>query len=90
MEIGQIVFSKQGRDKDKFFIIYAKEGNYVFLVDGKLRKLESPKKKKLIHIAKTNYIDRNIADMIKNKNYILDSDIRKAIKLYREREAEVV
>ena len=83
MKIGQIVFSKQGRDKDNFFIIYAIENEYLFLVDGKSRKLENPKKKKIKHVAKTNYIDEKIADMIINKSYLLDADIKKALKQYR-------
>lgn len=87
LEIGQIVFSKQGRDKGLPFMILRLEANYVYLVDGKLRKLASPKKKKLIHVAKTNTVDHAMATLIQTGSHILDSDIRKIIKLYRESEA---
>lgn len=43
---GQIVFSKCGRDKGRAFIVYDFNEEYVFIVDGDLRKLEKPKKKK--------------------------------------------
>lgn len=45
---GQLVFSKAGRDKGKKFIITAvdKDSGYVYIVDGKLRRVENPKKKR--------------------------------------------
>ena len=84
VSIGQVVYSKKGRDKTKPFIVYHEEGEYVFLVDGNLRKLEKPKKKKIKHIQITNYIDIEIENKITNKCYLLDSDIRKALATYGE------
>ena len=47
VEIGRVVKSKSGRDKDRFLVVYSYDGgNYVYLVDGALRKVASPKKKK--------------------------------------------
>ena len=56
MEIvaGQIVRSLAGHDKGEFFVIKSSDEKYVYLCDGKSRKLENPKKKKKIHIALTN------------------------------------
>ncbi|MCL1925274.1 MAG: KOW domain-containing RNA-binding protein [Defluviitaleaceae bacterium] len=79
IQIGQIVFSKQGRDKGKAFIVTSIEENFVFLVDGKLRKIINPKKKKLMHIQRTNYIDSGMKEKILAENY-LDSDFKTAIK----------
>ena len=45
--IGQIVYSKSGRDKNLPFIVISVEGDYLYLADGELRKLEQPKRKKL-------------------------------------------
>lgn len=54
VEIGRVVKSKSGRDKDRFLVVYSYDGgNYVYLVDGALRKVASPKKKKLMHIEPT-------------------------------------
>ncbi len=50
---GQIVKAKAGRDKDGFFIIKEIDGQYAYIVNGKSRKVDSPKKKKLIHLAPT-------------------------------------
>lgn len=79
---GQIVFSKKGRDKGMAFIVYDYEENYAYLVDGKLRKLEKPKKKKIIHIQPSSMTDENVREKLEKGLYILDSDIRKALAKY--------
>ena len=48
--LGQIVFSKCGRDQGKPFVIVSIEDEYVYLVDGNLRKVDNPKLKKHKHI----------------------------------------
>ncbi len=79
---GQIVFSKKGRDKGLAFIIYDHDEAYVYLVNGKERRLEKPKKKKIIHIQPTNMTDAAIKDKLEKGSYIQDSDIRKALAKY--------
>ncbi|MDO4593997.1 MAG: KOW domain-containing RNA-binding protein [Tissierellia bacterium] len=75
---GQLVKSRCGRDKDRIFIIKEiLDDNYVLLIDGDLRKLEKPKLKKIKHINKINMA------LIDYKN-LNDSQIRKAIKKYKE------
>ena len=83
MKIGQIVFSKSGRDKHKIFIIMAVEGEYAFLADGKLRPLNKLKKKKAKHIQLTN----TIVDMTASGGIALkDADIRKWLKAFVNKE----
>ena len=78
---GQIVFSKKGRDKGLAFIVYDCDKDYVYLVNGKERRLEKPKKKKIIHIQPTNMLDEDIKDKLE-KGSILDAHIRKALARY--------
>lgn len=47
---GHLVISIAGHDKGRFYIINTLQGEYAFLVDGKYKTLEKPKKKKLKHI----------------------------------------
>ncbi|MBD5088116.1 MAG: hypothetical protein HDT30_04770 [Clostridiales bacterium] len=47
---GHLVVSMAGHDKGTFYIINDVQGEYAFLVDGKYKTLEKPKKKKLKHI----------------------------------------
>lgn len=80
---GQIVYSKAGRDKAKPFIVFDIEENYLYLVDGTIRTLEKPKKKKIKHVQIVNQIDYNIKKKLDENLYILNSDIRKALEPYR-------
>ena len=82
---GQIVFSKSGRDKGMAFIVCDYDESYVYLTDGKLRKLEKPKKKKNIHIRITHIVDEDIKNKLENGEYILDSHIRKALAKYNNK-----
>lgn len=50
LEVGDIVESLAGHDKGKLHLIVSLDESYAKIVDGKLRKLESPKKKKLKHL----------------------------------------
>lgn len=79
---GQFVYSKSGRDKQRLFIIYDFDDDYVYIVDGDLRKLDKPKKKNRKHIQIVNEIDYNIKMKLDENLYLNDADIRKALKAY--------
>ncbi len=51
---GSIVKAKAGRDKDMFFVVLGLDKDYAYIADGKRRRVEKPKKKKLIHLQATN------------------------------------
>lgn len=53
---GSIVRARAGRDKDKFFVVLRTEEEYAYIADGKRRKVDKPKKKKLIHLAPSNSV----------------------------------
>lgn len=81
LEVGQVVFSKSGRDKGRSFIVVSVEEEYAYLADGDLRKVEKPKCKKYKHIQRTN----DIIDWIKQKiieENVSNADIRKGLKEY--------
>ncbi len=82
--LGQIVFSKAGRDKDHFFVVIDYKNPFVYLCDGKLRRLENPKKKRDKHIQTTNYIDRELQENLGKQNRISNADIRKSLSQYFE------
>ena len=50
---GMIVRSMAGRDKGKFMVVISTEDGFVYIADGKERKLGSPKKKNLKHVSLT-------------------------------------
>ncbi len=47
---GYMAISRAGHDKDKIYLIIGEEKEYVFLVDGRKRNFDHPKKKNKKHI----------------------------------------
>lgn len=83
--IGDVVLSKSGRDKGSYLVIIGfKDNDKVFLVDGKLRKVENPKLKKIKHISKINAESTLICDKIKCNEKIPNALVRKEIDKIKE------
>lgn len=80
IQVGSIVISTMGRDRGMYFIVIDSDDEYVFLVDGMVRKIERVKKKKIKHIEVTEHYSENIAEKVKNKNKISNHDVKKALK----------
>lgn len=76
---GMLAGSKAGHDKDMIYVILKEEKEYVYLVDGKIRTLENPKKKnkKHIQIIKKE-IEPSLMEKLQN-GQLQDSDIRSVI-----------
>ena len=74
--IGSVVRAKAGRDKDKLFVVLRVEDGFAFIADGRRRKAEAPKKKKLIHLAATH---TTLADTMDTNR-----KIRKALRDFSE------
>lgn len=68
-----------GRDKDGYFVVIGLDEDYALICDGKVRKLDKPKKKKLKHLSDTGKISGFISDKLKNESRITNSEIRRAI-----------
>jgi len=55
MTAGMIVRSRAGRDKGFLLMVLAVDGPYVLLADGRTRTVEKPKRKKMRHVAPTDF-----------------------------------
>jgi len=86
--VGQVVYSKGGHDKGQVFFILSVEGEYLFLVDGKTRTLEKPKRKKKKHVQSTNFVNDKMATALLERDSILDAHIVKALKEYMKKEGK--
>ncbi len=82
-KIGEFAKSKAGHDKDEIFIIINIEGEYVYLVDGKNRNIEKPKKKKLKHIQPIHHIDLELQNKLNSNVKLQNEDIKRALKCYK-------
>jgi ribosomal protein L14E/L6E/L27E len=74
--VGKIVYSLSGRDKGKCLVVINCDKNYVFVADGKERKLESPKRKNIKHISLT-------ADTLNPDQFKTNKSLKKAIAVYK-------
>ena len=81
IKTGTFVISKAGRGKGRLFITLYVEGSFAWITDGKTRRLDNPKKKKLMHLQPVKYTDDAVTEKL-NAKKLLDSDIRKAIQAY--------
>ena len=75
--VGKIVFSNAGRDKDKYLVVINCDENYVWVADGKERKLETPKRKNIKHISLT-------ADSLNPDQFKSNKSLKKAIAVYKD------
>ena len=81
MEIieGSIVRSIAGRDKGDLFIVLSREGDYAYLANGELRKVDRPKKKKLKHLQGSNSVSEFIKNKLETTGKVTNSEVRKAL-----------
>lgn len=82
VEPGRLAVSCAGRDKGRCFIITKVDNPYVYVVDGALRKLDKPKKKKLMHLSVKPLRADDISEKLLSGDHLLDSDVRKAIEAF--------
>jgi len=80
LRIGQIVKSKAGRDKDRVFVInQILDEQYVLVCDGDLRKLSSPKKKKVKHLVIYNTVLTEFAEKLQGNENLDDAFVKKLL-----------
>ena len=89
ISLGQVVYSKSGRDAGKAFLVVAYADGKVCYADGKvcyadgdLRRLENAKKKNWKHIIETEFVDQTIMGKLQNGEKVTNADIRKALSNY--------
>ena len=77
--VGSVVRSIAGHDKGDYFIVLSLKDGYAYVADGKLRKAEWPKKKKLKHIQKSEKIAVDLVDRLNNGELVENYELRKAL-----------
>ncbi len=86
--LGQVVYSKAGRDEGRIFVVTGIiDDKYVYVCDGDLRRLENPKKKKIKHLNVTTFIVEFLSQKLNSSIKITNADIRKALAEVKEAEA---
>lgn len=80
LDIGQIVKSRSGRDQGKIFVVFDKlDEDHVLIVDGSLRRVDKPKKKKIKHLTNLKVVSNEIRNAILKEEKINNAFIRKEL-----------
>ncbi|NLY84786.1 MAG: hypothetical protein GX077_00325 [Tissierellia bacterium] len=83
--IGQVVKSRAGRDKGRVFLVLEiVDDQHVLIVDGDLRKLENPKRKKLKHLMVYNTVLEEFKEKLNSKMGINNAYIRKLLEPFNK------
>ena len=79
---GEFVYASAGRDAGECFIVISKEDNYLYLANGKSRKVGSPKKKKLKHVLLTGHSDQFIVNKLETVGKLTNKEVRYSLMRY--------
>lgn len=90
MEIDKssLVVSKAGRDQGQLFYVIDTDEQYVYLADGKSRRLEKPKRKKRKHIEQIPRTESRIAEKIRNGEKVLNTELRKELASFGQKQSQ--
>ncbi len=86
VQVGDLVISLTGRDKDRCFLVIEITKTRVKLIDGKTRKIDSPKTKNIKHIKKifTTDLDGFVKN-IKQGQIVSNKKVYKLIKTKKQK-----
>ena len=82
--IGSVVLSTQGRDKGMYFVVVSLGKDVVYLADGGMRKLASPKKKNVKHVSHSGIELESIATKLHEGKKVFDSEVKSALRQFNQ------
>ena len=87
MEISRadVVVSLAGRDKGQLFFVLDTDDLFVYIADGKGRRLESPKRKKRRHVRKLPLYPSRVAEKLRNGDKVLNSELRRELAVFSQK-----
>ena len=89
--VGNLALSLAGHDKNQIYIIIREDDEYVYLCDGRLKPLATPKKKNKKHIQVINKgVDAELSNRIKENGSVRDEEIKRTIKLYEQKQSKQI
>lgn len=85
MELGQIVYSKAGRDSGKYFCVVEIVGeDRVKIADGDLRRIKRAKTKNVKHLSTDGDLLAKVAEKLKAGQQVFDAELFSALRFYNE------
>ena len=81
-KVGGYVLSTAGHDRGEYYVILQLDDEYAYLVDGRIRTLNRPKKKKQKHITALVETDQVLIEKVIQQT-VKNEEIKRAIKLLK-------
>ena len=75
--ISDVVISTAGRDRGQWFYVIKVEPMFLYLVNGKDRTLDKPKRKKRKHIQKVLRSETRVAQKLRAGDKVLNGELRR-------------
>ena len=82
LEVGYLVKSLAGHDKERIYVIIKEQGEYVYLADGKYRTMDKQKRKNKQHVQLIRCQDENLTRKRNSQEPIQEEEIKRFIKQY--------
>ena len=77
LQIADVVASTAGRDADKWFYVISMDDTYLYLANGRDRRIEKPTRKKSKHTRKVLRSETRVAAKLRNGDKVLNSELRR-------------
>ena len=84
MERAQIVRSLAGHDKGGLLCVMDTEGEFLFVADGKIRKVERPKRKRAKHVEAVRTPDHPTIEKFRAGHPVGNQELRRALAALRD------
>ena len=88
LKLGDVVYSKAGRDSDRYYIVMKIDEPYIWTCDGDLHKVDRLKKKKIKHTKYMGFQSEYIQNKLMSAEKITNSEIRRELKEFVESKNE--
>ena len=85
ISIADVVEAPAGREQGKIFYVIREDDTYLYLVNGKDRTLDKPKRKKRKHVKQVLRSETRVADKIKNGDKVLNSELRRDLAEFSQK-----
>jgi len=83
--IADVVVPIAGRDAGELHYVIATDETYLYLVNGKDRSLEKPKRKKRKHAQKVLRSETRVAEKLRNGDKVLNSELRRDLAYFSQK-----
>ena len=80
IERSDIVLSQQGRDKGRLMMVLDTDAEYLLLADGRRRRVERPKRKKIRHVAFVANSCSQEGIRLRRGEKLSNSEVRRALR----------